>query len=1141
MKRYFLILQCLIILVFINVTKLFSQSDLLCATIPATTIPHTELQSQLTTIIPVAFHIVRLDDGSGDVTDQQLENQINQLNYAYNSSEFLFYLYKIDRTNNSIWSNQSLYNETVEFTMKSELAVNSTHILNVFVCVLQGSTPQGFSRFPWEFPENSYKHGIILRNTVLPGGEYTDYNDGDVLVHEIGHYLGLYHTFQNGCNTQGDEVADTPPQKTETRNCSVENNCLVQPPPNPNNYMDYGTDACKTTFTNGQIARMHAKTSELRPSMYGKTYFTVDQVRESGTRLNGSSVGKWNGSSFVDQTVPFDISMDFTESITLRGKQDIASSPNEKYYQWNLLLNVKNHRSFDAIESFKSTVSQFKSIYSATIQAQAIDGNILGGFVEVRDPWYIDYPDPLYYDNMRNRGDEAIFQQVASATNNLGINTNYKGVIKDLDPSTEPLFYSIQAALTQSISGLTWNFLNWSTDSNAELSQVGSNPPGYDQKAVVFTGENAVVTANYKAHLGSGSTTALSNNGQRKMIRYGSGNHMLVYESAGKIFVTESTNGGSSWSKEVNVSVDSEEWGPVSRNPSIDLYYETASLSWKPIVVWETRLPDNSGYYLFAKRMSGSTWSGLENMLSGTAAITTNDGMPILAYPYVINRKSNGLYILHYSTVWSGDNTQIPGTTSASKNASALYDQWRGTNKAYVVWEENGNIYYRDMTYTTTYNWSSRETIASAYDFVTNTNPSLSMDHDPKIWTTWEYKDVEVYTYRIQTRKRNSANSYGPISSFGSGTISNHPYYLRPSFSSNARKNNDLSLAWYKSTNDVQKVSYENGAWGSISTLATNNQTPQLAMNFSELIFTTKLGFSRGASGSIYPLTALSFAEGGMMEKSSSTAALQFTRGVVTQFDSIAYKIEFGDIRITNGNDESQNIPLAVLSDTVSVNTLTELSDYLRSEPFIAVEESELSLQLNEHPLKGKSVELNGKDIRYSLEFVESGTDKVLYTMSATLLSERKKSLEILPFKFGVTGNKAVYIRLSIHTIGSVAPEVIALNEYADESKANELNKNNRMPGEVIDFIPKDYVLEQNHPNPFNPSTVISFAIPKDNFVTVNVFDALGREVVELMNEYKSSGRYSVVFDAAKLSSGMYVYRLQAGEKTLIKRMMLVK
>ncbi|MGC8898805.1 MAG: glucoamylase family protein, partial [Bacteroidota bacterium] len=89
--------------------------------------------------------------------------------------------------------------------------------------------------------------------------------------------------------------------------------------------------------------------------------------------------------------------------------------------------------------------------------------------------------------------------------------------------------------------------------------------------------------------------------------------------------------------------------------------------------------------------------------------------------------------------------------------------------------------------------------------------------------------------------------------------------------------------------------------------------------------------------------------------------------------------------------------------------------------------------------------------------------------------------------------------------------------------------------------LPKHYTLEQNYPNPFNPSTEICYGVPKDAWVTIRVFDLLGRYVMTLVNEYKKAGNHSVRLDGSSLSSGVYFYRMSANGTTLVRKMMVLK
>ena len=91
----------------------------------------------------------------------------------------------------------------------------------------------------------------------------------------------------------------------------------------------------------------------------------------------------------------------------------------------------------------------------------------------------------------------------------------------------------------------------------------------------------------------------------------------------------------------------------------------------------------------------------------------------------------------------------------------------------------------------------------------------------------------------------------------------------------------------------------------------------------------------------------------------------------------------------------------------------------------------------------------------------------------------------------------------------------------------------------------KDFALQQNYPNPFNPTTTINYQLPENGFVTVKVFDVLGKEIATLVNENKSSGYYKVDFDASSagggLTSGVYIYTINVNGFAQSKKMLLMK
>jgi endonuclease/exonuclease/phosphatase family metal-dependent hydrolase len=118
------------------------------------------------------------------------------------------------------------------------------------------------------------------------------------------------------------------------------------------------------------------------------------------------------------------------------------------------------------------------------------------------------------------------------------------------------------------------------------------------------------------------------------------------------------------------------------------------------------------------------------------------------------------------------------------------------------------------------------------------------------------------------------------------------------------------------------------------------------------------------------------------------------------------------------------------------------------------------------------------------------------------------------------------------------------LSSTSDHFPVKALFDFNQTPtsiSERVDELPSEIILEQNFPNPFNPSTIIRYQLNEAVHVQLDVFDMLGRKVATLVNGRVSAGSHEAEFDASKLSTGMYIYRLQAGGKVFTRQMMMIK
>ena len=212
--------------------------------------------------IPIAFHVIHASNNNGYVSSTAVNAQVDVLNDAFAPYGISFTLSSLDYTDNSSW-----FNNDNESQYKAQLAISPSTTLNIYTTSASGYL--GYAYFPNSYSESSYMHGVVLNYDSLPGGAWP-YNEGDTGVHEVGHYLGLYHTFEGACYGNGDNVDDTPAQDDGDNiySCYTMDTCTNNTGNDPiHNYMNYTDDACLTEFTNGQGSRMDYMISTYKPNL----------------------------------------------------------------------------------------------------------------------------------------------------------------------------------------------------------------------------------------------------------------------------------------------------------------------------------------------------------------------------------------------------------------------------------------------------------------------------------------------------------------------------------------------------------------------------------------------------------------------------------------------------------------------------------------------------------------------------------------------------------------------------------------------------------------------------------------------------------------------------------------------------------
>ena len=209
--------------------------------------------------IEIRFHHITYG-AKGLIKKAQREELVKLLNEAFNDSKITFMYEESDVKYNDNYSWYYMgHGSAAERQAKSELFEDSTKCLNFYTGGLQAGL-LGWATFPFDLAGDPVLDGVVVLDESLPGGSAAPYNLGMTGVHEVGHWLGLYHTFQGGCDGIGDHVHDTEahsePNYGKPEEGKPHNACIPGEFAPIHNYMNYVDDDWMTEFTNAQEIRI---------------------------------------------------------------------------------------------------------------------------------------------------------------------------------------------------------------------------------------------------------------------------------------------------------------------------------------------------------------------------------------------------------------------------------------------------------------------------------------------------------------------------------------------------------------------------------------------------------------------------------------------------------------------------------------------------------------------------------------------------------------------------------------------------------------------------------------------------------------------------------------------------------------------
>ncbi|NUN69202.1 MAG: T9SS type A sorting domain-containing protein [Bacteroidetes bacterium] len=696
-------------------------------------------------------------------------------------------------------------------------------------------------------------------------------------------------------------------------------------------------------------------------------------------------------------------------------------------------------------------------------------------------------------------------------------------------------------------------------------------PPGYvfhkwsdgnTQKIRAISSTSQITMyATFKSSFASSSLSAISTTSQRKFARTtGQTNLHMVYESMGSIWYESSTDNGATWQLMNNNQPISGGTSPaiatvnfLSPNAIFIVYQANHD-----IILQCFKEVGHSFVHHYTRTVTSIPNLVMENTLAnpvigikplpngaevcivweGTKGLGTplNPLVKCLKYWYGTALITQAPY-----EIVSSVSGEIAGSTASSINPTIAVNQNGGAFQ--VAWQE-GTSHIMYNTINATQQQDIAKNVSSGNGFSFNYNPSIiattsnsypaRLSWVGKRWIDEEEEELQKAT-AVGHWEYNTVftdpSSVGSFWVFGSSVNSTNININQA--------DNGYIIAWSKS-DGVSEYTRNSSLGGSIWPFkkAGNNIIGRDVQVVAGTSFSDMYGVMLNTGTAPYQfkrsdnITSLG-------KEANPSDLYNGREGIISQGDAQFYFM-LGDITV-----DGVSISFDELSDTTQVDTKPLVNQYLTSQPFVLTDQSDFSYGVMYGFSDSAACQevLSQGEVEYKVQLINDNTGAVIGEYDHVRFNQSNVfQYRNLGYQVNTQGIGNATVRLKLVVTTNLDAQYRVSSRHNNQS-VTALGKSHRKKGIQYQgsLIVKEYALAQNFPNPFNPVTTINYAIPNPGNVMIKVYDVLGKEVTTLVNHFQETGRYTVSFDASALSSGVYFYKITAGEFSDIKKMMLIK